>query len=617
MKALRRNHTSLKSSSSHSNPPSPSSPPSSSSSSPSLSWVHFRSVLLVVASNSPASCSSSSFDRAQLKSPWSRKRRKRALSPQKWRSFFMPDGRLRDGGIKLLKKVRSGGVDPSIRPEVWPFLLGVYDLNSSKEGRENALCKKRKEYEHLRKQCRRLLRQMDENINNLKGIGLRCSNGNSEILVQDIDSPASEDVVSARDSLSSERENPGSDCSEIRFSAVLERPSSSQHVRSGSGISPSIINTDSSDSDMSDDDEVVQPSSPLTDLEEDNDADVDAKSDAKSNLSRNEDFASWQRIIRLDAVRANAEWMEYSPSQAAVSGGRACRSAEAVGLKDYDHLDPARIYHAARLVAILEAYAIYDSEIGYCQGMSDLLSPIVAMIEEDYLAFWCFVGFMKKARHNFRLDEVGIRRQLNIVSRIIKFKDSHLYRHLVKLQAEDCFFVYRMVVVLFRRELTFGQTLCLWEVMWADQAAVRAGIGKSAWSRIRQRAPPTDDLLLYAIAASVLQRRKEIIEKYNSMDGILRECNGMAGHLDVWKLLDDAHDLQTEEGASTCAIARLHNDIHIFGLQKNDMLLYSFVCVLARDGTARAVERAWYWLLEIVSESACIAARPFFSRSFV
>jgi Rab-GTPase-TBC domain len=87
------------------------------------------------------------------------------------------------------------------------------------------------------------------------------------------------------------------------------------------------------------------------------------------------------------------------------------------------------VYHAARLVAILEAYAVYDAETGYCQGMSDLLSPIIAIMEEDSVAFWCFVGFMRKARHNFRLDEAGIRRQLKIVSRIIRCKDSHLYKY--------------------------------------------------------------------------------------------------------------------------------------------------------------------------------------------
>lgn len=96
-----------------------------------------------------------------------------------------------------------------------------------------------------------------------------------------------------------------------------------------------------------------------------------------------------------------------------------------------------RIFHATRLVSILEAYALYDPEIGYCQGMSDLLSPIISVISDDDVAFRCFVGFMRKARHNSWLDEVGIRRQLNIVSKIIKGKNCHLYRHLENFQAEE------------------------------------------------------------------------------------------------------------------------------------------------------------------------------------
>lgn len=396
----------------------------------------------------------------------------------------------------------------------------------------------RKEYEKLRRQCRRLPKCSNDSYK-LKETGAASSNGDSGILIQDFDSADSEDAVSARESLSSEEEtSPPVD--------YLDHPtSSSPEVNPGSKrlTNPNTSDTDSSDSDSSDDPDLSH-TFPSTEIKEDNDPDdSSSKTKPESKPWSTEDFATWQRIIRVDAVRANEEWVAYSPIQASVSDARARRAAEAVGLKDYDHHEPYRIFHAARLVAILEAYALYDPEIGYCQGMSDLLSPIITVIHEDHEAFWCFVGFMRKARHNFRLDEVGIRRQLNRVSKIIKCKDSHLYRHLEKLQAEDCFFVYRMVVVLFRRELTFEQTICLWEVMWADQAAIRAGIGKSAWSRIRQRAPPTEDLLLYAIAASVLQRRKLILEKYSSTDEIIRECNGMAGRLNVWKLLDDAHNL--------------------------------------------------------------------------
>ncbi|KAL3630741.1 Rab GTPase-activating protein 22 [Castilleja foliolosa] len=530
MKSLKRVQNS---SSSKSSPVSSSS--NTSSSPPSSPWIHLRSVLFIIASSnsSPALCSSSSDSRARLKSPWSRRKRKHILSPQQWRSLFTPDGKLRDNGLKFLKKVRSGGVHPSIRAEVWPFLLGVYDLASSKEERDATRTKNRKEYERLRRHCRRLIKHNSElfksNRSNetIKGGGRSLSGGTN--------SPASEDVVSARESLSSE-ELHDNDSDEYQPSISTMDP----HLASTKRITdPNVASdSDSSDSDSSDDPEFSQTFD-FTETTEDHDHETEVQS---KPLIR-EDFATCQRIIRLDAIRANEEWMDYNPTLAAISDAKARRVAETVGLKDYDHLSPARIFHAARLVAILEAYTFYDPEIGYCQGMSDLLSPIIAVMTEDHEAFWCFVGFMKKARHNFRLDEVGIRRQLNTVSKIIKCKDSHLYRHLEKLEAEDCFFVYRMVVVLFRRELSFEQTLCLWEVMWADQAAIRAGIGKSAWSRIRQRAPPTDDLLLYAIAASVLQRRKQIIEKYNSMDEILRECNSMAGHLDVWKLLDDAHDL--------------------------------------------------------------------------
>jgi hypothetical protein len=33
---------------------------------------------------------------------------------------------------------------------------------------------------------------------------------------------------------------------------------------------------------------------------------------------------------------------------------------------------------------------------GYVQGMSDLLSPIVIVMEDEVDAFWCFVGFMDR-----------------------------------------------------------------------------------------------------------------------------------------------------------------------------------------------------------------------------
>uniref|UniRef100_M4EIA0 Rab-GAP TBC domain-containing protein n=1 Tax=Brassica campestris TaxID=3711 RepID=M4EIA0_BRACM len=468
--------------------------------------------------------------RGSIGSPWSLRRRKHALQPKQWNAFFTKEGRLSDGGVQFLKKVRSGGVNPSIRPEVWLFLLGVYDLNSTEEERDYIRQQKQKEYENLRRQCREIHRR-NENGSDSKQTSQRSNTEDSQVLdshdIEQVSSSTRSIQVEESEKLNSESILEDGDCEKSGVTSEDDANDADSTNSEETETSPLPANEEGESHDTTVNSEATnsEETETLPHVPKEEEAErhgkVNQEKDTQSPSSKpksqaEEEFNTiWQRIIRLDAV----------------------------GLTDYEDLEPCRILHAARLVAILEAYAVYDPEIGYCQGMSDLLSPLLAVIEDDAFAFWCFVGFMSKARHNFRLDEVGIRRQLSMVSKIIQFKDIRLYRHLENLEAEDCFFVYRMVVVMFRRELTFEQTLCLWEVMWADQAAIRTGIAKATWGRIRLRAPPTEDLLLYAIAASVLQRRKTIIEKYSGMDEIMKECNSMAGRLDVWKLLDDAHDL--------------------------------------------------------------------------
>ncbi|KAK3156926.1 hypothetical protein QOZ80_2AG0113890 [Eleusine coracana subsp. coracana] len=469
--------------------------------------------------------------RGGIKSPWRRRRRKAPLTALEWRDLFTPEGKLQDGGVKLLKKVRGGGIEPSIRAQVWPFLLGVYSLDSSEAERDAVKAQNRNGYLLLRKHC---LRRSAYSIEESKQITDKTARDNhdgstspkQEQEVQDDTSETNpEHIKDKHSSSSSSSSSEESETSDVTHEEAPHKDVPAVHHSSVEDDQESIPRYSTTGGNMENDIELSKAARPV------------------KSTKTIEDFETWQRIIRLDAVRANDEWVSYSPSQAVVSKEKAIESAKVVCLKDCEHLEPHRIHHASRLVAVLEAYAIYDPEIGYCQGMSDLLAPLLAVLEEDDEAFWCFAGFMRKARHNFRLDEAGIRRQLNMVARIIKYKDFRLFRHLEMLEAADCFFVYRMVVVMFRRELTFEQTLCLWEVMWADQAANRAGIAKSSWQKLLLGSPPTDDLLLYAIAASVLQKRKLIIESYSSMDEIIRDCNSMAGQLDIWKLLDDAHDL--------------------------------------------------------------------------
>ncbi|KAJ3691495.1 hypothetical protein LUZ61_020659 [Rhynchospora tenuis] len=120
----------------------------------------------------------------------------------------------------------------------------------------------------------------------------------------------------------------------------------------------------------------------------------------------------------------------------------------------------------ARLWDLLAIYSWIDRDIGYCQGMSDLCSPISILIENEADAFWCFERLMRRLRGNFKstATSIGVRSQLMTLSNIIKTVDPKLHEHIENLDGGEYLFAFRMLMVLFRREFSFVDTLYLWEV---------------------------------------------------------------------------------------------------------------------------------------------------------
>ncbi|KAE8678061.1 early nodulin-like protein 3-like [Hibiscus syriacus] len=115
-----------------------------------------------------------------------------------------------------------------------------------------------------------------------------------------------------------------------------------------------------------------------------------------------------------------------------------------------------------------------DRDVGYCQGMSDLASPMIILLENEADAFWCFERMMRRLvyptyRGNFRCTEssVGVESQLSHLAMVTQVIDPKLHQHLEKLGGGDYLFAVRMLMVLFRREFSFCDSLYLWEMMWA------------------------------------------------------------------------------------------------------------------------------------------------------
>ncbi|KAK9844130.1 hypothetical protein WJX81_005364 [Elliptochloris bilobata] len=200
------------------------------------------------------------------------------------------------------------------------------------------------------------------------------------------------------------------------------------------------------------------------------------------------------------------------------------------------------------LASLLCAYAVHDPETGYCQGMSDLAAPFLSVFPggEDVLAFWAFERLMRRAAPNFRRDEQGIHAQLQALMRVLTAADAALAAHLHAIGAGQCFFAYRMLVVLLRREMTQAQGLELWEALWADECwqqltpfkheAESAGLGWEAGAQ--------PDLFLLCVAAVVLRQRRRILADCESQDDAMRLFNSV--RVEPWETLHAARTLRRQ-----------------------------------------------------------------------
>lgn len=57
-----------------------------------------------------------------------------------------------------------------------------------------------------------------------------------------------------------------------------------------------------------------------------------------------------------------------------------------------------------------------------------------------------------------------VMKQLRELWHILELADKEMFAHLSKIGAESLHFAFRMLLVLFRRELSFNEALSMWEV---------------------------------------------------------------------------------------------------------------------------------------------------------
>lgn len=297
--------------------------------------------------------------------------RRNEVGPAEWRAFFDPTGRLAITVDEVKERIFHGGVAPSIRKDVWLFLLGVYPWDSDTEERKSIISEKRNDYyRYKRKWWEDFDKQQDE-----------------------------------------------------------------------------------------------------------------FWKDQKSRIEKDV-----QRTDRNIPLFMDSDTPHPDPES---------RFAE-VGTN----------LHLEQLKDMLITYNEYNVNLGYVQGMSDLLAPLYVVFQDDAISFWAFCNFMDRMERNFLRDQSGMRQQLLTLDELVQLMLPDLYKHLEKADSTHFFFFFRMLLVWFKREFEWDDVLRLWEVLWTDYLS--------------------SQFVLF-VALAILDKHKDVIMKHlNQFDEVLKYMNDLA-----------------------------------------------------------------------------------------
>lgn len=133
--------------------------------------------------------------------------------------------------------------------------------------------------------------------------------------------------------------------------------------------------------------------------------------------------------------------------------------------KFYSGADDSR--NLIALFHLLVTYSLTHPEVSYCQGMSDIASPLLVIQKDEAQAYLCFCGVMNRLRSNFLIDGEAITTKFNHLGNILQIQDPVFFEYLKDHGAQDLFFCYRWFLLELKREFPFEDALYMLEVMWS------------------------------------------------------------------------------------------------------------------------------------------------------
>ncbi|XP_015994385.2 small G protein signaling modulator 2 isoform X5 [Rousettus aegyptiacus] len=441
--------------------------------------------------------------------------------------------------LELLRQVYYGGVEHEIRKDVWPFLLGHYKFGMSKKEMEQVDAVVAVRYQRVLtewKACELVVRQREQEAHpatltkfssgssidsHVQRLIHRDSTISNDVFIS-VDDPEPTRPPGTEDSRPEPEQEPGAG---LPGTAMVEQQQSVEFDSPDSGL-PSSRNYSVTSGIQSSIDE-----GPSVGFEEE---DGGGEEGSDGPVPAVHTFSEPQDASQEKASQANE--LETGEELVAV-----CAAAYTIELLDTVALNLHRIDkdvqrcdrnywyftppNLERLRDIMCSYVWEHLDVGYVQGMCDLLAPLLVILDNDQLAYSCFSHLMKRMSQNFPNGGAMDTHFANMRS-LIQILDSELFE--LMHQNGDYthfYFCYRWFLLDFKRELLYEDVFAVWEVIWAA------------------RHISSEHFVLF-IALALVEAYREIIRD-NNMDftDIIKFFNERAERHDAQEILRIARDL--------------------------------------------------------------------------
>uniref|UniRef100_A0A665UUC8 Small G protein signaling modulator 1a n=1 Tax=Echeneis naucrates TaxID=173247 RepID=A0A665UUC8_ECHNA len=471
----------------------------------------------------------------------------KGLTAEVWQTFLQDCTAYEEE--ELLRLVYFGGVEPSLRKEVWPFLLGHYQFGMSEAKRnESQSSSDRQSLTRLQSDSSSST-QVFESIEEVDQIETepktdkqvtKMANG---ALQNGTSSPDSGHPSSRNFSVTS-----GLSDGSLSTEDGTAPDTMLRSVPLSNSIKPAGVMTESDESPSAIEMEEIPKAKvsmvpwsrkgycePMS-SSEDSAPNVEGKPSpegAESILSEEPEMESL--YPHFDSLAGSGDVKNEATFQASASSTFSQELLDLYTLnlhriekdvqrcdRNYCYFTPANL---EKLRNVMCSYIWRHLDIGYVQGMCDLLAPLLVILDDEAMAFSCFTELMKRMNQNFPHGGAMDTHFANMRS-LIQILDSELFE--LMHQNGDYthfYFCYRWFLLDFKRELVYEDVFAAWETIWAAKCV------------------SSSHFVLFIALALVELYRDIILENNMDFTDIIKFFNEMAEHHNIKQILSLARDL--------------------------------------------------------------------------